>query len=60
MTDPCAIVAQDTRFRVLLAAVICAEQAGNWREAERMRDKLHEAEHTILLEILERLTLCRN
>jgi hypothetical protein len=57
MIDPCAIVAQDTRFRVLLAAVICAEQAGNWREAERMRDKLHEAEHTILMEILEQ---CRN
>ena len=48
------------RFRILLAAVICAEQAGNWREAERMRDKLQEAEHTILMEILERLTLCRN
>ena len=57
MIDPCAIVAEDTRFRVLLAAVICAEQAGNWREVERMWDKLHEAEHTILMEILEQ---CRN
>ena len=52
MTDPCLIVAEDARFRLLLAAVQRAEQAGAWADVERLRERLKQAEHEILMELV--------
>ena len=53
MTDPLLIVAEDARFRCLLAAVQRAEHMGRWGEVERLREKLQAAERQILAEIEE-------
>ena len=46
-------VAEDSRFRLLLAAVQRAKSIGDWNEVERLRERLHQVEHEILVEIAE-------
>ncbi len=46
-------VAEDSRFRLLLAAVQRAESIVDWDEVERLRERLHQVEHEILMEIAE-------
>jgi hypothetical protein len=53
MMQPELIVAEDGRFRLLLAAVQRAEHSGAWGDVERLREKLQAAERQILVEIEE-------
>ena len=52
MMQPELIVAEDARFRCLLAAVQRAEHMGRWGEVERLRERLKQAEHEILMELV--------